>query len=78
MSRENRFFIESPRKILVRLLKLLPAPQDLCRWNEIIFLQAGSKDWATGTWPCPDVQESGSQQPDHNSVFSVEANFLIK
>ncbi len=30
--RENRFFIESPRKILAHLLRLHPTPQDLCDW----------------------------------------------
>ena len=29
---ENRFFIESPRKILAHLLRLHPTPQDLCVW----------------------------------------------
>ena len=29
---ENRFFIESPRKILAHLLKLRPTPQELCHW----------------------------------------------
>lgn len=29
---ENRFFIESPRKILAHLLRLHPTPQDLCNW----------------------------------------------
>lgn len=29
---ENRFFIESPRKILAHLLRLHPTPQDLCHW----------------------------------------------
>jgi type IV secretory pathway TraG/TraD family ATPase VirD4 len=29
---ENRFFIESPRKIFAHLLKLRPTPQDLCHW----------------------------------------------
>jgi len=29
---ENRFFIESPRKILAHLLKLRPTPQELCQW----------------------------------------------
>ncbi len=30
--RENRFFIESPRKILAHLLRLHPTPQELCDW----------------------------------------------
>ena len=29
---ENRFFIESPRKIFAHLLKLRPTPQELCHW----------------------------------------------
>jgi len=29
---ENRFFIESPRKIFAHLLKLNPTPQELCHW----------------------------------------------
>ncbi len=29
---ENRFFIESPRKILAHLLRLHPTPQELCHW----------------------------------------------
>ena len=29
---ENRFFIESPRKIFAHLLKLQPTPQELCNW----------------------------------------------
>jgi len=30
--RENRFFIESPRKIFAHLLKYHPSPKDLCDW----------------------------------------------
>lgn len=30
--RENRFFVESPRKILAHLLKLHPTPQELWQW----------------------------------------------
>ncbi len=30
--RENRFFIESPRKIFAHLLKYYPSPKDLCDW----------------------------------------------
>jgi hypothetical protein len=29
---ENRFFIESPRKILAHLLRLHPTPRELCHW----------------------------------------------
>jgi hypothetical protein len=29
---ENRFFVESPRKILAHLLKQHPTPQELCQW----------------------------------------------
>jgi hypothetical protein len=30
--RENRFFVESPRKIFAHLLKYYPSPKDLCDW----------------------------------------------
>ncbi|MGH9350749.1 MAG: type IV secretion system DNA-binding domain-containing protein, partial [Terriglobia bacterium] len=30
--RENRFFVESPRKIFAHLLKYRPTPEELCHW----------------------------------------------
>lgn len=58
--RENRFFIESPRKLFAHLLKLHPTPERLCQW--IAHPDPEIDCWVAGTPLEAIVSKSAPQQ----------------
>lgn len=59
---ENRFFVESPRKIFAHLLTFHPSPQELTRWMcqpEEIDKRVAGTELAALIDPCAPAQRSG-------------------